>query len=132
MAVMEVACRFTRRQDMDEKWKEYPRSGIATYIIVQREETEESAKRKVVADSTEPFRRQRVEKKIENARENAEPQKCRQKGRKTCLPDFYYRPVFRGNAVVDCAVPREINWTTREMLSHRGLSRKTKQLEKQE
>lgn len=36
----------------------------------------------------EPFLEQRVKDMVRGARENAEPQECRQKGRKTCLHLF--------------------------------------------
>lgn len=54
--------------------------------------------------SGEAFRRQRVEVFVGSAREKAKPRKCRQRGRKACVHDFYNRHVFPGSEVADRAI----------------------------
>lgn len=69
---------------------------------------------------------------VGSARENFEPQECRQEGTKTCLHGFLNGRVFRDSKVVDSAVLEEITLTAREVLSHRVSSQKLDQLENQE
>lgn len=64
--------------------------------------------------------------------ESAESPQCPHGRRKTCLHVFYYRLVFHGREVLQCAILRELELTAREMLSHRAVNRKLDQLENQE
>lgn len=95
-------------------------------------ETGGSTGGKVIVGSAKPLYEQGVDDIVGKARENAEPRECRRGRRKACMHGFDCRRVFRGNAVVDCAVPREMNLTARWVLSYIGLSRKLDELEKHE
>lgn len=72
--------------------------------------------------SAEPFHEQRVEDMVEGPREIAEPRECRQSEKNTCMPGFYYGPVFRCYEDVDCAILKEMSLTARKVLSHRALN----------
>lgn len=50
--------------------------GLLLYIIVHREETGGSEKRKLIVDLAASFHRRRVENMVESARKNAEPREC--------------------------------------------------------
>lgn len=89
MAVVEVPSRSTYRDDMDEVWNAYARTGNATHIILQKERTEDSGQEKVIVGSEETFHGQRVENIAGSAGKSAEPQECGQGGRKACLHGFY-------------------------------------------
>lgn len=67
-----------------------------------------------------------------SAREDAELRECRQEKRKTCLHDFFYRRVFRGDKVVECTVLSRVDSTAGKVLSHRALNKTLTKLVKQE
>lgn len=50
--------------------------------------------------STEPFRKQRVKYMVRSAREDTESRETQQGERKSSMPGFYYRRVFRGSEVL--------------------------------
>lgn len=59
---------------------------------------------------------------VESAPEIAESRESVLEGTETSVHCFYYRRVCRGGEVSDCAILREVNLTTRKMLSHRALN----------
>lgn len=71
MSVIKVASRYTCREDTDEKWNEYARNGIATYVIVHTRETGDSGKQSVIMSSAEPFDESGVKEMVESTREKA-------------------------------------------------------------
>lgn len=79
---------------------------------------------KMVVGMAEPLYGHGVEDIVRNAKENTQPQECRQGEERTCLSGFYNRHAFRGNREFHCAELREINLTAREMLAHRALDHK--------
>lgn len=134
MAVVRVTSRSTYRDEVDELWSEYARTRIATYTVMHRSDAGGRVERKVIADSAEPFCKQRVENTVRNARENAGRRTCQQSGGRTCLHGFYHtcRRVFRGSEVVNCAVLREVKLTSQDVLTHRFLNWKLHELDKEE
>lgn len=71
-----------------------------------------------------PFFEQHADNRVESSKKNAEPKKCRQGGRMTHLHGLYYRHVFRGGKVDDCAVLMEVNLTAQEVLGRWDLDSK--------
>lgn len=67
-----------------------------------------------------------------STRKNAEPLECQQGRRHTCLHDSYYRRVFRGDEVVECAVLKNTKLTAQKWLSDRALDTKVNELKKPE
>lgn len=129
VSVTETKIRSTYKTHMAEKWKKCARGGIATHVTVHRRETTGTTKRKVIESSASPFCRQRAKDMAGSAREDAEPRKSRQRGRKTGLHGFYYTSVFHGNDTVQYAGLRETNLMTQEMLSHKAINWKLNELE---
>lgn len=59
MAAVEIKSRSICKEDLDEKWNEYARVVVATYIIVHRRGTGSSGEGKVIMGFAEPFHGQR-------------------------------------------------------------------------
>lgn len=129
---MEVTSQATIKKDANEKCKKYARAGTVTPINVLKKGARSSGRETLIVGSAEPFCEQRVNDMARSARESAEPRKYRQGGKKTDLQGFYYSRVVRSNEVVNCAVLIEMNLTAREMLSHKAVNWKLKELRKQE
>lgn len=100
------------------------------YITSQRGETVISRKEKVIVGSAALISGRSVENMVESAREKAEHRKRRQRGRKACLHGLYFRRVFCGSKMADCAILREANVTAREVVSHRALNWKLSEVRK--
>lgn len=106
MAVVEAASQSTCTEEIDEKRNEYARPVTSTYITALKRATASSERGRVIVSLAEPFHGQQVENMVRGARGNAKPREPRQERRTTSLYRFYYRRVFRGTEVVDCAVRR--------------------------
>lgn len=131
MAAVKATIRSTYREETSESWNEFARTATATNIIVHRRGTGESGERKVVLGSAESNLEQDVDDMVGSATNNAEPRKCGQRGRNTCLGEFYYRRGFRGNEAVDCAILKKVNLTAWEVMNHRALGKELDKLAKQ-
>lgn len=51
----------------------------------------------------ESFHRQGVKEMIKSSKNKAETQECQQEERKKPMHSLYYRLIFHGNEIVDCA-----------------------------
>lgn len=73
--------------------------------------------------SAESLPRHRVKNMVQSAIENTRPQVSEQGESETCLHGFYYRRVFRGSQVAECAVLKAMNVTSRKALGHKALNK---------
>lgn len=85
----------------------------------------------MIMGSAQPFDEQGVVDKVENARENHESRECWQGGRRTCLHVCYYKRVFRGDAVKECAVLKKRSLKVRQVFIRKALTVRLMELEKQ-
>lgn len=91
LAVAEDTDRFTYRRNMNKKWNECLWTGIATYITVRSERTEDSGNTEDIVFSTNPFYAQKVEEMLRVARENAENRNCPEEGKMTWMYESHWR-----------------------------------------
>lgn len=89
---------------------------------MHRTATTRSEEKEMIVGSVAPFYCQHVKNMVKIARVNAEPRECPRGAMKPDLRGFYYRLVFRGNEVLDCAVLREMILTARKLLSSKALN----------
>lgn len=104
MTVVGGTSRSTYTEDKDNKRKKCARTAVATYTVMHRIKTGDTAESTVVVDLAEPSRGQRVEDRVGSARKNAEQLESRPVERMTGLHVFVNRRGFLGSEVADCAV----------------------------
>lgn len=85
MAVVDATSESTFREDVNEKWSKYARTGTATYTTVYMRETEIRGEGKLIVGSAEQFHESLVKGMVRSARENAEARESLQEVRKTGL-----------------------------------------------